>query len=194
MVRARFVPYSSLTPCATSTHAHSNFTAEYHRAGNTGGVFWVTGGPAVSIGADATFQHNYAANGGAFLIDGVATTLSFGDNLLVRNNTADAHVAWIQNCNTDVTFGINTRFEDNTASSSGGGALSITGTKNVTFSSAVAFVRNTGMNGGAVFLDNSKLTLPDGSAFISNTAQNIGGGISCLSAVSVTMGRWVHTC
>ena len=149
-----------------------------------------------SLGADATIRHNTATNGAAFYIDGVSSSISIGDNLLVKNNSAtNAHVAWIESSTVDVVIGTNSRWEDNscaTTNTAAAGALSAVNTRNITFTGPVSFLRNTGQGGGAIFVQNAILNVPDDSSFIDNSARSFAGAILGYGVTTIRLGRYVY--
>ncbi len=135
-----------------------------------GGAIYVEGtnykgeGNILTIGKNATFSGNTAANGIVYLYNGVTATI--GDNVSFVDNKMGVELSHA------------TKSEENPIS--GTGVLTLAGKNDVTIGNNALFARNEATFGAAVSIDNnaSTLTFGENTTFSGNKAKNNGGAIS----------------
>jgi hypothetical protein len=159
-------------------------------------VVWKALIPAISLDAChssldfrlCSFKSNTASRGGGAVYVANGAGLNSSSSKFVLNTAVTGEGGGVL-LESNSSLGCrNTSFRENQAPQ--GGAVAVTQSAQATFSGGCVFSSNAGAEGGALWVDGSRVVL-QGSTLRNNTAQQ-GGGLMARNVAEVTLGQDMH--
>jgi predicted outer membrane repeat protein len=135
-----------------------------------------------------SFKNNTASRGGGAVYVANGAGLNSSSSEFVLNKVLTGEGGGVLLESTSSLGCRNTSFRENQAPQ--GGAVAVTQSAQAGFSGGCVFSSNAGAEGGALWVDGSRVVL-QGSAFRNNTAQQ-GGGLMVRNVAEVALGQDMH--